>query len=153
MLNIVTTPIQKTSAVTSTTDFVKLATEAASEVPLGDDEEDVDGAPPDASDGAPAVELEKSIGDGVVESVAKIVSTTTSPSLAVEVTTTSLSDFVSDASAEAVSAMVIVSTTTPPSLAVEVMMTSLPDFVSDASGEVVELALAAASTSAIPAHT
>jgi hypothetical protein len=98
----VTTPTQNTSTVRSATDLVKLAVEAASEVPLGDDEEDVDEVSPDANDEAPAVELEKSIGDDDVDSAVKIVSTKTSPSLAVEVTTISLPDFVSDASAEAV---------------------------------------------------
>jgi hypothetical protein len=99
--NIVTIPTQKTSAVRSATYFVVLAAEATLDTPA-DDDEDAGEALPEASDEAPADELKESIGDVVVDSALKIVSTKTSPSLAVEVTTTSLLDIVSDASGEAV---------------------------------------------------
>jgi hypothetical protein len=82
-------------------DLADHAPEATSEA-TSDEDEDVDAASPDASDEVSAVELEKSIGDDVVDSGVKIVFTTISPSLAVEVTTNSLSDIVSDAPGEAV---------------------------------------------------
>jgi hypothetical protein len=57
-----------------------------------DDDEEINEASSDASDEVPADELDESVGDDFVGSSVNIVSTTSSPSLAVEVTTTSLLD-------------------------------------------------------------
>jgi hypothetical protein len=117
---------QKIKAAASTLDFIVLVPDAASGV-SADDEEDVDEASPDTGDEVPVEELEESvkddesidevpsdasveapvdeldesIGDDFVGSSANIVSTTSFPSLAVEVTTASLSDSVELASATA----------------------------------------------------
>lgn len=80
---------------------MEVAIEAASGLSTEDGDEDVDELSPDANDEVPVEELEKSAGDDAVVSAVKAVSTTTSPSLAVEVATTSLPNFVSDASDEA----------------------------------------------------
>ena len=95
---IVTIPTQNISAVRSATNFGELAAEATSEA-LADEDEDIDGASPGASDEVPADELEDPVCDDEVCSAVDAISTMTSPSLAVE---TSLPDFVSDALGEVV---------------------------------------------------
>jgi hypothetical protein len=88
-------------------DVDEAAPDASDEVPVEEleesvkDDESIDEVPSDASDEAPVDELDESIGDDFVGSSANIISTTSFPSLAVEVTTTSLPNSVELVSATA----------------------------------------------------